>query len=175
MRSTRFWWKPKISIFDLRIKKRSILYCDGVSMRLTSDDRVTYDLLLHLLSNYVAFTSAVWIRLESEVSCHCRCEHVTCLLYFQTKALCFRQQISVQMMLSCTHPYSRAKLSAAHFLPRMASYKRTVLQLASTQPWHFCWCKWPHWVATCNLIAFLRLYMLGLIWWPWWFWRSQES
>ena len=41
--------------------------------------------------------SAIWISFESEVSRQCSCKWVIYLLYFQTKALCSRQQNDVQM------------------------------------------------------------------------------
>ena len=38
--STRFWWKPKINIFDLHSENCRILYCDRVSMWLISGGRM---------------------------------------------------------------------------------------------------------------------------------------
>ena len=38
-----------------------------------------------------AFTSAVWTGLESEDSPHYHCQHIICLLYSKSKALCSRQ------------------------------------------------------------------------------------
>ena len=52
--------------------------------------------------------ATIWTRLKSEVSHHNCCKCVICLLYFQTKALCSRQQMT-QMMLSRAQPYHGAK------------------------------------------------------------------
>ena len=62
---------------------------------------------------------------KSAVSRRYRCKRVICLLYFQTKALCSRQQMT-RMTPSRAQSYSGTKPSTARSAPGTAKCKRTI-------------------------------------------------
>ena len=87
-----------------------------------------------------AFTAQIWTKLESEVSCHHRSKNVIFLLYFQTKALCSRQQMTYNGMRATLSPTLEPSPARLASVPRRPSLNA----LSSAHPGFFCQCKWPH-------------------------------